>query len=69
MFEKLMNFTPNFCGKSFFPEDSESANLKKKLTQNNSQGSIFVVISCQRVLMHKWEAYTAVTLEVHCSTC
>ena len=44
-FAKITNFTRNFLKMSFFPGNLESA----KSLKNNSQGIIFVVISCRRV--------------------
>ena len=47
-FRKITNFIRNFLKKSFFPGDFEGANPLKNY-ENNSQGIIFVIISCQGV--------------------
>ena len=47
-FHKIMNFTHSLK-KSLFPGDFESPTASK-IAKSNSHGSIFVIISCQRVI-------------------
>ena len=47
---KITNLTRNSLKMSFFPGHSESINTSK-ITTNNSQGIILVIISCQRVTL------------------
>ena len=46
---KITNLTRNSLKMSFFPGHSESTN-PSEITKNNSQGILFVTISCQRVI-------------------
>ena len=48
-FVKITNFTRNSLKMSLFAGDSRVQNASK-ITKNNSQRIIFVIISCQRVL-------------------
>ena len=49
---KNYDFICNSLKKSFFPGNFEGANPLKN-TKNNSQGIIFVIVSCQRVHFEK----------------
>ena len=50
IFGKITNLTRNSLKKSLFPGNLESAKSLKNYEKNNSQGIVFVIISCQRVL-------------------
>ena len=50
-FQKSTNFTRNLCEEvSQFPEDFEGAKSLEMIAKHISQGIIFAIISCQRVL-------------------
>ena len=57
VFEKLRIWYVMSLKKSLFPVDFEGAKPPEIITKNNSQGIIFVIISCQRVstfLVMEW---------------
>ena len=50
IFGKITNLTRNSLKMSLFPGHFESTKSLEIITRNNSQGIIFVIISCQRVM-------------------
>ena len=63
-----MDFRHNSLRKSFLPGDFEVTN-PLKLPKNNSQGIIFVIISCQRARAFLQCKFTSLNLikELQCS--
>ena len=53
IFGKITNLTRNSSKMSFFPGHFESSKALKNYKKKNSQGIIFVIISCQRVNRQK----------------
>ena len=49
IFGKITNLTRNSLGNVFLPWTFREDKMTQKLRKNNSQGIIFVIISCQRV--------------------